>query len=183
GAVVARHDLSPSADAISRLAAAGAETRWLMTTGIITFGVGVGTFAFAIRRVLDGLVWVAIGATALATAAIAAAPLDVSERLDRVHGVLAAIGYVTLVAAPLLAGHPLRDRGFDRLAVSGRAAASVAAVALGLSVTALPTGLLQRLGLTLVDLWLIALATLVTSGRLAARRPGLDRCVIGPAMG
>ncbi|MGB0111636.1 MAG: DUF998 domain-containing protein, partial [Ilumatobacteraceae bacterium] len=107
GAVVARHDLSPSADAISRLAAAGAETRWLMTTGFITFGIGVGTLAFAVRRVLDGTAWIAVGLTALATTLVAAAPLDVSERLDDVHGMLAAAGYITLVAAPILAAAPL----------------------------------------------------------------------------
>lgn len=164
--VIARRGTSPSADAISRLAAAGADTRWMMTTGFIAFGVGVGTFASALRIVLDGRAWMALAATSTATLLVATAPLDVSGGVDRLHGAFAAAGYVTLVAAPLLAADPLRRRGFLRLATAGRWAAGVAAAALALSIAGPPTGLLQRVGLTVVDLWLLALAASVASGRL-----------------
>lgn len=164
--VLERRDLSLPADAISRLAAADADTRWMMATGFITFGVGVGTFAVALRSVLPGRAWLAVGATALATMFVATAPLGVSAELDQLHGIFAAAGYVTLVAAPLLAATPLRRRGFARLAVAGRVAAVIAAVSLTLSIVGPATGLFQRIGLTAVDLWLISLAALVASGRL-----------------
>ena len=166
GGVIARGDLSPSADAISRLAAAGADTRWMMATGFISFGVGVGAVALAVRAVIDGPPWLAIAGTAAATALVASAPLDVSPTVGRLHAAFALAGYVTLIAAPILAARPLRDRGFTRLAAVGRGAAGVAAVALALSVVGPATGLLQRIGLTAVDVWLIALATLIATGRL-----------------
>jgi hypothetical protein len=139
----------------------------MMATGFITFGVGVGTFAIAVRTVLQGPAWLALGATALATVLVAATPLDVSDGVDQLHAIFAAVGYVTLVIAALLAGAPLRRRGWARLATAGRWSAGVAVPALALSVVGPATGLFQRIGLTAVDLWLIALAALVATGRLA----------------
>src|SRR5258708_2736507 len=45
---------SPTNDAISRLAAIGASTRPLMTSGFVCFGIAVPAYALALRRRLRG---------------------------------------------------------------------------------------------------------------------------------
>jgi len=153
-------------DAISRLAAVGADTRPLMTTGFIAFGVGVPLFAVALRRVIGGIAWMTAAATGLSTLAVAAIPLEQSAAADTWHGIAAAIGYVTLAATPLLAVRPLLERGCRRLARLGVVSAAVSIASLLLSATQLPTGLFQRVGLTAVDIWIVASALAIVSGRL-----------------
>ncbi len=145
-------------DAISQLAAVGADTRWLMTAGFVTFGLSLPAFGWALRSTLAGRAWIAASATGLATLAVAATPLDRSELVDRLHGLFATTGYVTLAATPLLAAPALLAMGHRRLAVSGIAAGATSAIALALTATGLPTGLFQRLGLTVTDAWIIAAA-------------------------
>ena len=50
GAAVTSREYSSIDDAISRLAAVGADTRALMTTGFVGFGVGLPVYAWALRR-------------------------------------------------------------------------------------------------------------------------------------
>ena len=166
GSVVTSMDYSPIDDAISRLAAVGADTRWLMTAGFITFGVALPIYARALRATVAGPAWIAATATGLATLAIAATPLDRSPAVDRLHGVAATIGYITLAATPLLAAAPLRRTGHTRLATGGLVAAATSAVALALTVAPTPTGLFQRIGLTAGDIWIVASAVTIMSGRL-----------------
>jgi len=144
---------SPVDDAISRLAAAGASTRPLMTAGFLGFATGVGAYAVALRTVLPGAAWVAALGSAVTTAGVAAVPLDVG--FDGLHGVLAGAGYATLVAVPALAARPLAREGRRRAAVAAVGVAAVGATALVASVALDDAnGLCQRLGLTTVDLWL-----------------------------
>ncbi len=152
-------------DAISRLAAVGADTRPLMTTGFIAFGVGLPLFAVALRRVIRGIAWMTAAATGLSTLAVAAIPLEQSAAADSWHGIAAAIGYVTLAATPLLAVRPLLERGCRRLARLGVVSAAVSIASLLLSATQLPTGLFQRIGLTAVDIWIVASALAIVSAR------------------
>lgn len=156
-------------DAISRLAAVGADTRPLMTGGFITFAVAVPVYATALRRTVSGVSWITAIITGAATLAIAAAPLDRSPTIDSWHAAFAGIGYVTLAATPLLAARPLRRSGHLALARFGVAAGSMSAVALALTTTGLPTGLLQRVGLTATDAWIVASAVAIVTGRLAPR--------------
>ena len=165
GAVVSK-ELSPVQDAISRLAAVGADTRPLMTTGFVVFGIGLPVFATALRRHVAGPAWIAAAATGLCTLGVALAPLDRSASVDRLHAVFAGLGYLTLAATPLLAARPLRRAGHRRLADCGIAAGSLAALSLALSLTGLPTGLFQRIGLTAGDVWIVASAAMVLAGRL-----------------
>lgn len=153
-------------DAISRLAAIGADTRPLMTAGFVAFGAGVPLFAIALRRVIGGVSWISAAATGLATLAVAAIPLDRSSTADTWHGVAAAIGYITLAATPLLAVGPLLERGQRGLAGLGVVSAAVSATSLLLSATRLPNGLFQRIGLTAGDIWIVAAALAIVSGRL-----------------
>jgi len=172
GSAVTTLPYSSMDDAISRLAAVGSDTRWLMTAGFVTFGLSLPTFGWALRSTLPGRAWIAATATGLATLAVAATPLDRSDMVDRLHGLFAGIGYVTLAATPLLAAPPLLAMGHRRLAVSGIAAGVTSTIALALTVTGLPTGLFQRLGLTVSDAWIIA-AALAMRRDLVARRPAV----------
>lgn len=169
GAATTSASYSVIDDPISRLAAVGADTRGLMTAGFVTFGVSLPVFASALRSAVPGRAWIAAAATGLATLGVAAAPLDRSDAIDRLHGVFAGIGYLTLAATPLLAASPLLALGHRRLALSGLAAGLTSAVALALTTTSLPTGLCQRIGLTVSDLWIIAAAVTI-AGRSPIRR-------------
>ncbi|CAN5390092.1 hypothetical protein BH23ACT3_BH23ACT3_22410 [soil metagenome] len=158
-------DVSPIDDAISRLAAVGSDTRVLMSAGLVVFGCGLVSYAVALRRVVGGPAWIAAATTGIATLGVAATPLDHSGGVDALHAVFATVCYVSLVAVPALAARPLRRCGQRGLAGAGVLAAAVSAVCLATSVAGLPTGLLQRVGLTSSDLWIAASAVaIVRSG-------------------
>jgi hypothetical protein len=168
GAAMTDAPYSSVDDAISRLAAVGSDTRWLMTAGFVTFGVSLPMYAWALRSTIPGRAWITATVTGLATLAVAAAPLDRSDMLDRLHGIFAGIGYVALAATPLLAVAPLLALGHRRLARCGLTAGVVSAVALALTATGLPTGLFQRIGLTVSDAWIIASALAIRRGAIDA---------------
>lgn len=178
GAAVTSESYSSIDDAISRLAAVGSDTRGLMTAGFVTFGLSLPVFAWALRSTVPGRAWITATVTGLATLAVAAAPLDRSDTVDRLHGIFAGIGYLTLSAMPLLAARPLLAMGQGRLARLGAAAGVVSAIALALTATGLPTGLFQRVGLTVNDAWIIATALAIRRGDIATphtRHTGPDR--------
>jgi hypothetical protein len=167
GAVTDR-TYSPVRDTISRLAAVGADTRPLMTTGMIAFGVALPASAVAWKATLGGRAWILVAATGISTLAVAATPLDHSELVDRLHEVAAAAGYITLAAIPLAARTGLISRGFARHAAVGTALSIVSAASLVVSLAVEQTGLFQRLGLTVIDLWLVASVPVL--GTLVERR-------------
>ena len=156
-------DYSIVDDAISRLAAVGASTRPLMTGGFVAFGVGLPSYAVALRRRVGGPAWITAATAGLATLAVAALPLDHSPTIDTWHGISAGLGYVALASTPLLARRRLYALGRHRLATLGVACATISAAALVLSATALPTGLFQRIGLTAGDIWIVASALTIAS--------------------
>lgn len=158
GALVIDQPYSSIDDPISRLAAVGADTRTVMTAGFVAFGLAVPVYSLALRSMAGRASALAAAATGIATLAVAALPLDRSPSVDRWHGVAAGVGYLTLAAIPLLAAPALRRGGRSRLARAGVAAGATSLAALGLSATALPTGLFQRVGLTVTDVWIVASA-------------------------
>lgn len=164
GAAITSAPYSSIDDAISRLAAVGSDARWLMTAGFVTFGVSLPVYAWALRSTVPGRAWITATATGLATLAVAATPLDRSDTVDRLHAVFAGIGYLTLAATPLLAARPLLAMGHRRLARTGIAAGVTSALALAATTSGLPTGLFQRVGLTVSDAWIIATAVAITRG-------------------
>ena len=101
---------SPVDDAISDLAAVGASTRVAMTVGFVVFGLGLIAFGLALRSVLDGPAWVAAVVTGAATLGVAATPLG-GWSGDGVHAAFAGIGYLSLVAVPMLASFPMFRAG------------------------------------------------------------------------
>ena len=140
-----RDGYSPVEDAISRLAELGASSRPLMNAGFLTFVVAVPTFAVAARQALGAAATAALVVAGLSTLGVAATPLGPGP--DTAHGVFAGIGYVAMAATPVLAD---RRRG---AMVSALAAASLVATMIGPA-----HGLFQRLGLGVVDAWIVATA-------------------------
>jgi hypothetical membrane protein len=162
------HGYSPLHDPISDLAGVHATTRLAMSAGFVVFAIGLCFYAFALHAVLRGPAWTAALATGLATLGVAGFPLHHSSTVDHVHGVFAAIGYITLAATALLSAAPLARRnrhGWARAAVT---AGVVSSIALALTLTPSFHGLFQRIGLTAGDLWVAAAA-------LAIRRDGFDQ--------
>jgi hypothetical membrane protein len=170
-AAVTTREYSSIDDAISRLAAVGADSRALMTAGFIGFGVAVPIYASALRRVVGGAAWLTAAATGISTLAVAATPLERSTTIDTWHGVFAAIGYITIAATPLLAARPLQRHGHRALAGLGVVAGAVSAISLVLTTSGLPTGLFQRLGLTAADIWIATSALAIAGGNLPLTSP------------
>src|SRR5206468_5718933 len=98
------------------------------------------------------------------------APLGRSASGDTVHGVFAGAGYLTLALTPLLAARPLRRAGRATLANLSVAAGSVAGISLLATTTTDANGLFQRLGLTIVDIWIVMTAIEIFRDRLTPRR-------------
>ena len=174
GGIVAHH-YSSLHRAISHLAQIGASTRPLMTTGFVVFGVSVPVYAMSLRRELAGPSWIAAGASGLATLGVAAAPLGRGSAGDAVHGTFAGAGYVALALTPLLAAGPLRRTGRHAAARASVTIAAVSAGALAASTFTAFDGLFQRIGLTVVDAWIVASAIAIARGGITPRRPGADR--------
>ena len=169
GGLAATH-YSAIDDAISHLAEIGAPTRPFMTAGFIVFGVGLPIYSVALREALPGWSWLTAAATGLATLGVAAAPLGRSASGDTLHGVFAGAGYVTLALTPLLAAGPLRRAGRSALARVSIAVGAAAGISLLATTATDLNGLFQRLGLTVVDLWVVATAVEMLRGRLTYRR-------------
>jgi hypothetical membrane protein len=160
---------SPVDDAISRLAAIGASTRPLMTAGFVSFGVAVPVYAMALKDALPGPAWKTAVATGVATLAVAAFPLDKSSTFDQVHAAVAALGYVTLAATPLLAARPLAAAGHRRASYLSVAVGVGSGLCLVGTLGGPAHGLLQRVGLTLGDAWLISSGAWMLSGGRVGR--------------
>lgn len=148
---------SPVQDAISRLAAVDAPTQPGMTAGFVAFGIGVPMFGLALRQE-GNRAWTTAVATGLATLGIAATPLDTSKTVDLLHGAFATVGYATLAATPWLGAPALAPR-------LSRVAAIASATALAATVLGPSHGLWQRIGLTIGDAWIIAMAVVVSRRR------------------
>lgn len=155
---------SPVQDAISRLAEADAPTQAGMTAGFVAFGIGVPLFGLALRG-QGNRAWTTAVATGLATLGVAATPLETSKTVDLLHGAFATVGYATLAATPWLGAPALAPR-------LSKAAAVVSAGALAATVAGPAHGLFQRIGLTVGDAWIVAMAVrlLRTNGAGGSRR-------------
>ncbi len=158
-------DYSVVDDAISQLAASGAETRSVMTLGLVVYGAALIGFGVLGRATIGRNPAVAAIVTGVATLGVAATPLDTSSIVDQLHGIAAVIGYVSLVALPVSLIPTLRRLRLTRLAYIAPHTSIIATLALLFSMDASTNGLWQRIGLTIVDVWLI----LVSAALLTAR--------------
>ncbi len=158
GGAITSGSYSPVDNAISDLAAVGSSTRVLMTVGFVVFGCGLIAFGFALRVVLDGRAWIAALVTGACTLGVAAAPLK-GWSGDTVHGAFASVGYVAIVALPLLAAPAFVRRGWTRGARLSVLTAAVSAACLVATTFGPAHGLWQRLGLTVGDVWIAVAAS------------------------
>lgn len=163
GGIIDDRQLSPIDDAISQLAHVDAGTRWLMTAGFLLFGLGVGLFAVAARPLLGAATSFAYLTAAVSTAVVAGFPLGRSVVQDRLHGLAAGIGYLAFVCAPIFAFGGLVRLDRRQFATTGVVVSAIAGVMLAVSSTSAPTGLTQRLGLTVLDAWTIGLSIILWS--------------------
>lgn len=150
-------DYSPAHDAISRLASDGAPTRAAMTAGLVVFGTGLPLSAIAFRAALPGPAWVLATATGVATLGVAAFPLGSPTR-DAVHGAFAGVAYATVAALPWAAAAPLARAGRRHWAILSRTAAVVSGSCLLATIAGPVHGMFQRIGLTVADAWVMAMA-------------------------
>lgn len=160
---------NPITDHISRLAAAGVPERAAMSAGFVAFGLAVPAYGWALRRSLPGPAWTTAVATGLATLGVAAFPLD-GPVGDTPHAIAASLGYATLAATPLLAARPLHRSGRNSWAAASVVAGVASGICLAATVAGPATGLLQRTGLGIGDLWLAATGAAIASGRFAVQR-------------
>ena len=137
-------------DAISRLVEIGAPHRWIVTTGMVAFGLGCVYIAPAWPRPAR-LTLLLAGITSFGVAAFPCTEGCPGNGAftDLMHSGMAAIHYGALLATPvLLSRSPLSV-----------ATTVIAGLALALHVFGPgPNGLMQRIGLTTLDLWLIGTA-------------------------
>jgi hypothetical membrane protein len=140
---------SPVDDFISELAGSGASTRPLMTTGLVVFAAGVSAFARGLPKPARIVGYV----NAAATLGIAAFPLHAG--IDHLHALAAGTGYASLALMPVLAARARgRSAAIASVAVGLLAGASLLASAM----TDTTNGLFQRVGLTIVDAWIVVSA-------------------------
>lgn len=162
---------SPINDAISQLAETGASTRGAMTAGFIVYGGALVAYASSARSALPGTARLLLAGTGLSTFGVAAFSLDTVGR-STTHAVFAGIGYATLAGAPLATARAWASAPGEAAWVRASTVTGiVSAVFLVASTLAPAHGLLQRIGLTTSDAWVVA--TAIRALR-AAGRPGLD---------
>lgn len=173
---------SPVSDAISELARMHAPTRPAMTAGFLVFGAALPTYAVALRQALPGPAWKFAAANGVATLGVAAFSLGTPTSGD-IHGVFAGLAYASLAATPIAASVVLHRNGHQALARTSIATGLACAAALVASVVGPDHvhGLLQRVGLTIGDLWLITSAIAMMRGAIASSLPAASTKDTDPA--
>jgi hypothetical membrane protein len=143
--------------AISQLARVGSPTRAGMTAGFVGFGVLLPVFALRLPQLIGAgrALRTSMTVAGLATLGVAALPLqrEAGGLGDVLHAVAAGTGYLAMAASPALAVPALSASGRGAAAAASTGVSVVSVAALIASVTTGPTGLWQRVGLGVVDLW------------------------------
>ena len=158
----------PLTEAISQLARNGSATQLSMTACFLTFGVLMPLWAPTLARELGTpSLRPVVTVAGLATAAVAALPLtrDAGGTQDLLHGLAAGTGYVAMALTGLVAAPALHRRGWTAAAAASVAVSVVAASSLVATLFVDGAGGLQRLGLTVVDAWHVAVAAWVLRRR------------------
>lgn len=154
---------SPVKDAISNLAREGASTRVAMTSAFVGFGFLMPLYARVLGEALETPALRASCTFAgLTTLGVAAFPLSDNSTQDTLHAVAAGSGYAAMALSPVFGGRALARMGHPHAAVTSYAVSAVSAACLvGIVIPAVSEGrggLLQRVGLTVVDTWFVVLA-------------------------
>ena len=171
-AAALRPGYSSTQQAISQLARDGAPRRLLMSGAFVAFGVAMPIFAQPLTRALGGgrLLRGAVTLAGLATLGVACCPLSASGggTRDLVHSTLATTGYVGMVASAGLGALALSRQERPVAARVSGGVAIVAAASLVVTILGHDVGLFQRAGLTVIDLWFVAIAITILHNGSAA---------------
>jgi hypothetical membrane protein len=148
----------PLKDAISQLARVGAPTRPLMTAGFLGFSAFAPFWARTISGSLsEPRLKASIGAAVVGTLGVAALPLGASFG-DGPHAAAAGLAYLGMAVTPAIGGRALARDGHQRSAQASYVVTGISGAALVASLTGAYDGGFQRLGLTVVDAWFVAMA-------------------------
>ena len=167
---------SPARSTISALAAEGAAHPWIVMAGLAVFGAGVLALAVAVARTLPArpATYVAVGLFAVAGLALIAAafvrlPCDPARAAcsgGAAHGVMAILAQLAILLSPFA----LARAAWPGALARGALIAGGLIVAIGLFDQSLMhkgvEGTIERVGLTLDQVWLV----LVAAGVLVATR-------------
>ena len=167
-----RDGYDPVEQAISQLAREGTPARLGMTAGFVGFGVLLPVFAQRLPRLLGAGPALRTTATVagLSTLAVAALPLqrEPGGLGDQLHALSAGLGYLAMAASPALAAGPLARSGRRTAARASVAVSTVSTASLVASLTTPQTGLWQRVGLGVVDVWFASVALWALRDRTTA---------------
>lgn len=177
-----RSGYDPVSQAISELAEVGAATQPAMSAAFMFFGLAALPFAVALGRVLPGTgrpVAIAAAVCGLATFGAAFLPCTPgcpgpgTTFTDSGHSVVAIIGYIALMAAPLLTGRLLLSAGpswrtFALWSLVAGVAGTMLMLVWSLGIFGGAGGAGQRTFNTIADVWWL------TAGVLILRRAPYD---------
>lgn len=158
-----REGYDPVEDAISRLAEIDAPNRWIVSSGMVAFGVCALAFS-SVWRDDHPSGAAALAAAGLSSLGVAAFPCTEGcpgpgEFTDTAHGVVEGVHYFSFALAVALSAWEAGRLGRIRYAGWSRLAAGAGGVLLLLHAAGLGSnGLFQRLGLTTLDAWLVSSA-------------------------
>ena len=175
---------SPVRQAISQLARSGAPHRVLMTSAFIGFGLAMPIFAKPLEEAVGGG-WplrASVSLAGIAALGVAAFPLTTSggHPRDQLHEICAIAGYVGMAVSPIIAGLALyKSRRMVPASVSIAIGALSAALLSATGLTA-ETGLLQRSGLGIVDLWFMVMSVGIVVQE--SKRPAGLRAIVSAAV-
>lgn len=161
-----RDGYDPTEDAISRLAELGAPERWIVTTGIAAFGAACVLMALVLRdRWSAARTSSALLAAGLMSFAVALFPCSEGcpgegSFTDIAHSIAAGGHYIALVlAAVAIRWEPSAPSSWGSASLGCAVLGGTALLLHGTGVG--PNGLLQRVGLSVLDLWMMGTAVLV----------------------
>lgn len=144
-------------EAISQLAAVGTTTRGPMTAALVAFGVGVPAYGLALGASRDARAGAAAIVAGAATIGVALLPLE-PGRSEVPHTVMATVAYAASAAIPLFGAGAAGRRFGRQWAVAARAGGVAAGLLLAGSTFLPGAGLLQRAGLALTHVFVVATA-------------------------
>jgi hypothetical protein len=147
---------SPIDDHISSLAGVNAASRMVMNAGFVAYVAGVGSAAWPLRKVIGNGASVALFLNALLVLGVLFTPDGLSSTADLLHGGFASLLYLTLAFVGPLAALSFRRSGLISWTIISMVVGAITAMSLWLSLGEVRSGLLQRIGLTATDLWLMA---------------------------
>lgn len=165
---------STQRQAISDLAAVDSPRRWPMFVVFVAYGLLMLVGSMALRRSRLRAAWPLAALNGLALLGVAVTPIHHSGWLDARHGNAALLSYFTIAALPVFGATGLAaGRRWAVIASVVVGAASLASLAMAYGNDYV--GWFQRTGAGLSNVWTLAVAVVLFTGRLAtpaATEPG-----------